>query len=473
MRDTLGGIFSDRWQWASRMFGRARLGDSRNTRRLIAMAASAARSPGGHVSEVFRTDAERQGAYGLLENEAVPPEAINAAMADGTVRACVRAGLSKVYVAGDGSSIRVTDPHRCKGTGRIGSKGKARGFEVMSALALTSDGVPLGLCAQTFWARRGPPRRGSKRPPSQRESRYWDRLLDEVTAHFCNANEGASIPCRPHFLFDRGADTWSVLRRAHALRSFADVTVRAAQDRRVRDERALYLWEKLNCTAACCGYLLDVPGSATRTARRARMSVRASHVTLKLTGGEPIELGAVLVQEVDESPRGEEPIEWLLLTTQRLDTTADALDVVRGYCLRWRVEEFHKTWKSGLCKVESTQLRSGTVIQKWAMILGAVATRALHLTYAARTTPEVPAESEFSSDEIEAVIALRRPKGVRLDDRPSLQKVVRWIADLGGYTGKSSGGPPGAIVIGRGLRDVQAAASAIRNLREMKANKKL
>lgn len=102
-----------------------------------------------------------------------------------------------------------------------------------------------------------------------------------------------------------------------------------------------------------------------------------------------------------------------------------------------------------------------------------MATRSLHLTHAARTSPDAPAESELSGEEIDAVIVLRRPKGFKFGDRPSLEQVVRWIADLGGYTGKSSGGPPGAIVIGRGMREVQAATLAIRNLLEMKRNEKL
>jgi len=87
-------------------------------------------------------------------------------------------------------------------------------------------------------------------------------------------------------------------------------------------------------------------------------------------------------------------------------------------------------------------------------------------------SPAGRAASLLSGEEIDAVIVLRRPKGFKLGDRPSLQRVMRWIADLGGYTGKSSGGPPGAI-IGRGMREVQAATRAIRNLLKMKRNEKL
>ena len=81
--------------------------------------------------------------------------------------------------------------------------------------------------------------------------------------------------------------------------------------------------------------------------------------------------------------------------------------------------------------------------------------RIQRLTYIARVTPEVPATVELAPVEIEATILLRKPKGVKRKDIPTLGQAVRWIADLGGYTGKSSGGPPGAIVLIRGLLRIE------------------
>ena len=43
---------------------------------------------------------------------------------------------------------------------------------------------------------------------------------------------------------------------------------------------------------------------------------------------------------------------------------------------------------------------------------------------------------------------------------------TQWIADLGGYTGKSSGGPFGSITLGRGLTKVVTVASALESLDE-------
>jgi hypothetical protein len=172
-----------------------------------------------------------------------------------------------------------------------------------------------------------------------------------------------------------------------------------------------------------------------------------------------VEFNAVLVREVG---RAQDRLEWLLLTTHPVRTRAQALAVVQGYKHRWRIEELHRTWKRGLCRVEDTQLRSREAVFKWATLLAAVASRAMRLTYLAREQPDLPADQEFSSFELRALIALRMPKGVPLDHMPRLSEAVRWLADLGGYTGPWNG-PPGPTVVGRGLRNVLAAARAFEN----------
>ena len=98
-----------------------------------------------------------------------------------------------------------------------------------------------------------------------------------------------------------------------------------------------------------------------------------------------------------------------------------------------------------------------------------MAARALRLTQLARTQPELPATEEFTQDEIDAAIVLRGKRTqLHVGDHPSLGELVRLIADLGGYTGKSSGGPPGPTVIGRGLERVAVAADVVKALRPRK-----
>src|SRR5487761_2238738 len=63
-------------RWARETFDTTPLGDVRRTRRLVEMAAGAARRPSGKVSVVFDKDHQREGAYDFLENDAIPASAI-------------------------------------------------------------------------------------------------------------------------------------------------------------------------------------------------------------------------------------------------------------------------------------------------------------------------------------------------------------------------------------------------------------
>lgn len=467
----------DSGPWADATFSNISVGDARNTRRLVKLAKAVAKRPAGRVTQVFDKDADRQAAYGLLENKDVRAADILRGLGETTARQCVQAGLRRVYVAGDGSSIRVTDRKGSKGTGRVGtSQAKGRGFEVMSGVAIDADGTPIGLCWQSYWARTGALKKKShkKRKLQDKETKHCIQFMRDMAALFEEANKDAEVRCMPCGLLDRGYDARDVLEEAVALRNKLDTIVRAAYNRRVADPVLRYLWEALERKSALCSYKLDVPAGPNRGARVAHMEVRAGEVTLRLRDpwtkkASFVTLNAVLTREVGTTPVGEKPIVWFLLTTLPVADATQACAVIDAYAFRWRIEEFHRAWKSGLCCVEDNELRSAEAIQKWAIVLATVAVRAVHLSRAARTTPDLPAAAEFTDEEIEATIVLRQPKNVRLEDRPPLHLIVRWIAELGGYTGKSSGGPPGPTVIGRGLLRIEAAACAIRNLREMQS----
>src|SRR5580765_616543 len=138
--------------WAEEEFGAVDLGDRRRNRRLVEMAREVAERPDGKVTAVFRSSAAREGAFRLVENDAVDPQAIARASYKATARRSE--GHSFVFVAVDGSSLNITDDGQAKGTGIVGArKVGARGFQVMTALAVGSDGTPLGLCGQEYWSR--------------------------------------------------------------------------------------------------------------------------------------------------------------------------------------------------------------------------------------------------------------------------------------------------------------------------------
>ncbi len=461
MESTLG--------WAKEEFGSAELGDLRRTRRLVAFAAEVARRPAGTVTRTCASSASREGAFRLLENEAVRPAAILRSVQKATGQRC--ADERTVFVAVDGTSLHITDTRKSKGVGSIGSRHRgARGLQVMTALAIDNLGAPLGIAGQKMWSRTSRSKRNTKgRPAHGGENIYWQDVIEDCGRALSDAAPGST----PWYQLDRGADCWQVL--TYAKESGVVLTVRAVHDRRL-DDGVDRLWRAVEKAPVVATKWLQVPARearqrrrrigkarfnefiAARPARRAKVAIHAATVPLLVStpsGPKTLEFNAVLVREVK---RAKQPVTWLLLTTHSVGNRAAALEVVRGYTFRWRIEDFHRAWKRGLCRVEDTQLRSRSAIEKWAILLASVATRAMRLTHQARATPDAPATNELTETELEALIALRQPKNFS-GKVPTLGEAVRWIADLGGYTGPWNG-PPGATVIGRGLHDVSVAARA-------------
>jgi len=465
-------------EWAQSEFGAADLGDKRRTRRLVALAAEVAQAPAGTVTRACQSSASQEGAFRFLENSGIKWEPVQAAMTAATLGRSRRE--KRVHVPIDGTTLTLTDKARAKGFGAVGSWTQgSQGIQVMSAFAVGADGgVPLGIVSQRMWVRQERSRRLEKAPSShvgQGETQYWLQVLRDAHEGF----QKHAPDTEAFYQLDRGADCWPVLSLALELNVL--LTVRAAHDRKL-DPSGKRLWDEVRHTPVRDIRSIQVPARdrirrrkrkcgkryewhVKRSARTAELEVKATAVALRLGNGQVAEYNAVLVRE--RRRRSDDRIEWMLLSTHPIKTKQDLRAIVDGYALRWRIEEFHRVWKRGLCHVEDTQLRSRQAVFKWATILASVASRAMHLTHLARQEPDSPAEDEFTPYELEALIALRRPKGIGLSYKPTLGQAVRWVADLGGYVGPWNG-PPGATVIGRGLDRVLSAALAFENREKMR-----
>jgi hypothetical protein len=435
------------------------------------MAAQAARCPAGRITECFDDDAGRQGAYGLLESKVVAPEDVGA----GIFTACAlrSADYPFVFCAVDGTSLALVDRSECKDFGSIGTHDNgARGLKVINAMALSPDGVPLGVSGQKWWSRPSRRRRKNRDQlvPEQKETRHWLDVMRQVrgtmAAHAPNT--------RCWFQLDREGDAWPTLSEAGLEDHW--FTVRASHNRRVRvghgglsKLRVVLAKQPVVATST-----LKVSPAPNRTGRLATMAIRSCTMTLdfrdKRTGKRfPMALNVVQIRERGSTPSSEKPIEWTLLTNHPIVTAQDLLDVIFGYSMRWRIEELHRTWKSGACRVEQTQLRSSSAVIKWATILIAVAVRIERIKQLSREQPTRPATEEFTPLEIRAVTLLRFGKSAKTKvpegTIPNIEDVTLWIAQIGGYTGRSSsGGPPGSITLARGLKDVRTTVKALEAL---------
>jgi hypothetical protein len=480
-------------EWHEQEFGRASLGDPRRTRRVVEMAAQLLANPDGRISVAFEKGAKREAAYRFVENDHVEPAELNRARALAcAVRMEAMGGY--IIVAVDQTSLVAHDKQGVRGFGPIGAREmRVRGVQVMSALAMTPEGMPLGLLDQQLWTRskqRGPRKRSKKtprgrtksgnnkrfhrdlRPRDERESQRW---LDTHANVYQIAQEAPRatvwLQC------DRGADYWAVV--AQAVEHRALITVRVCHDRvlNLANGRTGHLTTWLRRLTPARQVLLPLRARGKERGRMAKLDVCFGKADFSFKVGlggssrrQSVPLWVVHVRE-RSAPRGSRPLRWTLVTTYPVQTIKDAQQVIDNYKLRWRIEDFHKAWKSGACKVESSQLQSFPAFCRWAIITASVAARIEAIKHASRTDPEGSSTLVFSRDEIDTLLVLMNKARVKVKlpykpgDDPPLAETVRMLGELGGYMKSRNAPPPGTVTLTRGYERLQTAVEAIQAMR--------
>jgi hypothetical protein len=144
-----------------------------------------------------------------------------------------------------------------------------------------------------------------------------------------------------------------------------------------------------------------------RPGRLAELAVRAMRIQLRPAhyhvDKEPIDIWVVHALE-ENSPANAKAVEWFLLTTINIASSADAEQCLRWYTLRWRIEDWHRVLKSG-CRIEDLAHESAERLRRAIGINLVIAWRIMLMTLLGRETPELPAEVLFSDIELRTLHA--------------------------------------------------------------------
>jgi len=154
-------------------------------------------------------------------------------------------------------------------------------------------------------------------------------------------------------------------------------------------------------------------------------------------------LNVVHVHEV-AAPRGQQPVDWLLLTTLPVDTIAQVELVIDCYRRRWLIEEYFKAIKTG-CAFEKRQLESKHALLNALALFIPIAWRLLTLRHLARETPN---ESAFRVVSERQLRILRARKKAPIRRKATVYDALLAIAAEGGHI--RNNGEPGWQVLGRG-----------------------
>jgi hypothetical protein len=140
---------SDTDDWAGTEFGEANLGDARLSRRLIALARRLAFSPHGSFPQSLKP-AELKAAYRFFDNAQIDTDGI---LAPHIAQILDRMRQVPVVLAvQDTTEFNLSHLPATEGLG-YGSGRHERGFIMHSLLAVTPDGLPLGVLGMKTWVR--------------------------------------------------------------------------------------------------------------------------------------------------------------------------------------------------------------------------------------------------------------------------------------------------------------------------------
>lgn len=410
-----------------------------------------AAKPKASIPEACDSWSETCAAYRFLRNTDVTWEAI---LAPHWARTQERMRAHSVVLCIQDTTEVDFNGQEIDGLGPLNYEAR-RGLYLHPTYAVTPEREPLGVLDAWMWARE--PMGADGLRPGQKESTRWIEGYERV------AEMAADLPgTRLVYVADREADMVEMMRRADELGTPADWLVRARHDRCLPESEGAKLWASTT-SAESLGEITFVTGAReNQKSRTVRQQLWAREVEIAHGRRGKIKVHCVVAREVG-APAGVKPIEWRLLTNRVVATQEQAVELIDWYRARWEIEIYFHVLKNG-CEVESLQLAAVDRIERALALFMVVAWRVTYLMRKGRTCPELDAALFFDPDEIRGAHLLAKKKMPATP--PTVNEVVRLIAQIGGFLGRKSDGEPGAKTIWRGLDQVSTAAETLRALRE-------
>jgi hypothetical protein len=449
--------------WASLIAAQADFPDERLNSRYGAILRSLADKPLDSFPQACRTRSQTQALYRFVENKRLDVDSFLQPLVDTTLDAC--RALPTLLAIQDSSSVNYASLIHTRGLGKLNDS-DALGLHFHTTIAVQRDGLVRGLLHQTFWSRppEAPPVAGQHKdkPIERKESYKWLDGIEAAEAALDNLPSGE----RPRLIhiFDREGDVHEVLERISA--SPHGAIIRVAQTQRGLADPHGTVYEAINAAPLCGSKTIEVPARHGGKARKARLELRSVNVMIQPNLQKHPQRQSVawtLVEAKEVNVRaGIEPLHWLLWTTEPAETLAHIEEVVRCYKLRWLIEDFHLTLKSG-CQVEELRLETADRLIKALLMYSAVALRIVALRDLARQRPNHPCTVFLSLDQWQALYTyIHEKRPAKNESIPTIKQAVLWIGRLGGHLGRKGDGMPGVRTLWRGWRDLAILVAGYR-----------
>ena len=343
-----------------------------------------------------------------------------------------------------GFTRKLPNPHKLPSP--FDKKLKACGIMMHGSLAITPEGLPLGVTAIKFWSRdvfKGTNQNKLKINPTrvpitEKESTKW---LDNLEA----THNGSYVePSRLVHIGDRENDIYEFYCRCVELGSY--FMIRCCVNRLANDTT---LSEEMSSVGKHYKHTIHFYGKDGESLETT-VDIKTKSLTLhapigKQSNYDDIEVTFVSAIESNK-PKDRDRIRWTFLTNLPVNKKSDVLKLLDWYKQRWKIESYFKIMKSGL-KVEESRLRASDRLSRLIAICCILAWRIQWMTLLNREDTKLAPQLVFDKLELRVLNHYYKDAGAR----PSLQEYICKLAMLGGYLNRETDPPPGSSLIWRGM----------------------
>ncbi len=439
---------------------KGRLGDLRIERRGQELWQKLSLHPCSSIRQLAGNCAEQKAYYRFLNNENVKEEQL---IQEASSRVSMLAKGRHLLCLQDTCEINLSG-HKGRlkpnsGLGRSDKSETAHCFKVHPGLVLDALSLsPLGFShIKVFHRPEEKPNRiernYKKQAIEEKESYKWIEVAEKSKEVLQEAETITYVEDREGDIYEQFALVPD--KKNHLL-------VRSRTTRKLTNGESLYKYVGSKPVAG--KYTIELP-----TDNRKNQYKRCAEIELRFTScllkcpqnlskkGYPpsIPVSCISVIETGNVPK---PINWKLLTTHEVENYEQALVITSWYSARWYIEQIFRLLKRQGFGIEEVELESGWAIRKLAIMQATALLKILQMNIA-YSQPEggQPIEEVFDDKQIEVLHLMNgklqgKTQKLQNNHNPKRTKWAAWIIGrLGGWKGYDSQGPPGVIVLKRGL----------------------
>ena len=325
------------------------------------------------------------------------------------------------------------------------------GILMHSSLAVTTEGLPLGLTAVKFWTRKKFKGTAALKkkinltrvPIEKKESVRWLDNLKQSTALLDD-------PERCIHIGDRESDIYALFCTAQDVGTH--FLVRTCVDRLAGDGDHTVA-DEMDEAAIKGLHRIEVSDSDGNP-DQAVLEIRFRRIRVLPPIGKQKRYPALTLTVIHAQERGtpknRKKIDWKLITDLPVHSRKDAIEKLEWYALRWKIELFHEILKSG-CKAEESKLRTAERLANLISVFCILSWRVFWMTMLNRSAANAPPILALTEVEIGLLDHLVKDKHKTSPARKTLSHYLTKVARLGGYLARANDPPPGNVVMWRGL----------------------